>query len=93
MLKYTTSPTVMKIHKVEKYILLTVPNPEFKKLLQPYSHLRRVFIEAMISKQNYRSTGASDLAKKIKTNMPARTGKTGEPVTELTKFGWMIMSP
>ena len=26
-------------------------------------------------------------------NMPARIGKTDEPVAELTKFGWMIISP
>ena len=45
------------IHQVEKDILLTVPNREYK------------------------------------TNMPARIGETGEPVAELTKFGWMIMSP
>ena len=30
---------------------------------------------------------------KIKTNMWAKIGKIGEPVTSLTKFGWMIMSP
>ena len=32
--------------------------------------------------------GASDFSK-IKTNMPAKIGKTGE----LTKFGWMFMPP
>ena len=32
--------------------------------------------------------GASDFSK-IKTNMPAKIGKTGE----LAKFGWMIMPP
>ena len=25
--------------------------------------------------------------------MPARIGKIGEPVADLTNFGWMIMSP
>ena len=36
--------------------------------------------------------GASDFSK-IKTNIPARIGKTGEPAAELIKFGWKIMSP
>lgn len=35
--------------------------------------------------------GVSDFSK-IKTKMPARTRKTGEPVAEVTKFGWTIMS-
>ena len=29
---------------------------------------------------------------KLKTNMPDRIGKIGEPVAYLTNFGWMIMS-
>ena len=36
--------------------------------------------------------GGSNVSK-IKINMPARIGKIVEPVIELTKFGWMIMSP
>ena len=29
---------------------------------------------------------------KIKTKTPARIGNQGEPIAELTKFGWIIMS-
>ena len=36
--------------------------------------------------------GANNFSK-ITTDMPARIGTTGEPVAELTKFGWMIISP
>ena len=36
--------------------------------------------------------GASNFLE-IKTNMPARIGKTSEPVARLTKFGWVVMSP
>ena len=82
------------IHKVGKDILLTVPNPEYKTLLQHNSHLRGVFIDDDDTKaelQVHIVLGTSDFSK-IKTNMPARFGKTGEPVAELTKFGWMIMS-
>ena len=35
--------------------------------------------------------GASDYVC-IKTNQPARVGKIGEPVAELTKFGWTIIA-
>ena len=28
----------------------------------------------------------------IKTNQPARVGKTGEPVAEMTKFGWTTIA-
>ena len=36
--------------------------------------------------------GASNFSK-IKTNMPARIEKTVEPVADLIKFLWMIISP
>ena len=33
-------------HKAQKDILVTVPNPEYKTLLQSCSHLRGVFIDS-----------------------------------------------
>ena len=85
----------VEIHKVEKDMLLTVPNPEYKTLLQSYSHLRGVLIDNNDTKAElpvHIVLGASDFSK-IKTSIPARIGKAGEPVAGLTKFGWMIMSP
>ena len=88
------------IHKVDKEILLTVPNSEYKTLLQSYSQLKGVFIDDVDDDDDDDDTkaelpvhivlGASNFSK-IKTNMPARTGKTGEAVAEPTKFGWMII--
>ena len=86
------------IHKVDKEILLTVPNSEYKTLLQSYSQLKGVFIDDVDDDDDDTKAelpvhivlGASNFSK-IKTNMPARTGKTGEAVAELTKFGWMII--
>ena len=87
------------IHKVDKEILLTVPNSEYKTLLQSYSQLKGVFIDDVDDDDDddtkaelpvHIVLGASNFSK-IKTNMPARTGKTGEAVAELTKFGWMII--
>ena len=88
------------IHKVDKEILLMVPNSEYKTLLQSYSQLKGVFIDDVDDDDDDDDTkaelpvhivlGASNFSK-IKTNMPARTGKTGEAVAELTKFGWIII--
>jgi hypothetical protein len=36
--------------------------------------------------------GASEFAK-LKTEKPHRVGLPGQPVAELTRFGWTIMSP
>ena len=36
--------------------------------------------------------GASEYAK-LKTRSVPRVGKPGEPIAELTYFGWTIMSP
>ena len=36
--------------------------------------------------------GASEIAK-IKTDQAPRVGSPGEPVAEMTRFGWTIMSP
>ena len=83
------------IHKVEKDVLLTVPHREYKISLQSYSHFRGVFIDDNDTKAGlpvHIVLEASDFSK-IKTNMPARIGKSGASVAELTKFGWMIMSP
>ena len=85
----------LDIHKAEKDILLIVPNPEYKTLPQSYSHLRGVLIDDDDTKAElpvHIVLGASNFSK-INTNVPARIGKTGEPVAELTKFGWMIISP
>ena len=84
------------IHKVDKEILLTVPNSEYKTLLQSYSQLKGVFIDDVDDDDTKAELpvhivlGASNFSK-IKTNMPARTRKTGEAVAELTKSGWMII--
>ena len=83
------------IHKVETDILLAESNPEYKKLLQSYIHLREVFTDDDDSKPEllvYIALGTSDFSK-ITTKMQASSGKIGEPVAELTKFVWVIMSP
>ena len=66
-----------------------------KTLLQSYSHLRGVLIDDDDTKAELPAhivLGAPNFSI-IKINMSARIGKTGEPVAELTQFGWMIMLP
>ena len=81
--------------KVQQDMLLTVPNSEYKKLVHSFSHLRSVFIDNDDTKVEltlHIVLGASNVLKR-KTNIQARVGKIGESVVELTKFGWMVMSP
>ena len=65
------------LHKVEKKILLTVPNPKYKTLLQSYNHLREVFINEDDTKAELSVNivlGASNFSK-IKTNIKLGLGK------------------
>ena len=68
----------LNIQEVEKDILPTVPNPEYKTLFPSYSHLRGVFIDDDDTKAElpvHIALGASDFSK-LKNNMPARIGKS-----------------
>ena len=84
-----------EVTKVEKEVLMHVPNPGYQQMLRSYEHLGGILIEDNDKKEElpvHVVIGASEFAK-IKTNEPARVGKIGEPVAELTKLGWMVMSP
>ena len=85
----------LNVDRIEKDILLTVVNPNYKTLLQCYSYVRGVFIDDDDTKGKLPVNivlGASNFLE-INTNMPARIGKTSEPVARLTKFGWVVMPP
>lgn len=86
----------VEVTKVNKGELLFVDNPHYKQLIDSYPHLAGV---EMDDRDNETAKlpvhiilGASEYAK-LKTEHPPKVGKTGEPVAELTKFGWTIMSP
>ena len=64
-------------------------------MVATYSHLQPVTIEDKDTKDQlpiHIILGVGDYAK-IKTNAKPLIGKTGEPIAELTRFGWVIMSP
>ncbi|XP_065058645.1 uncharacterized protein LOC135686359 [Rhopilema esculentum] len=85
----------LDVSKVNRKELLTVPNPNYGEMTKKFSHLKGVYMEERSDKEAlpiHLIIGASDYAK-IKTPTKPRVGKPGEPVAELTGFGWTIMSP
>ena len=85
----------INLNKVDRGELLKVPNPNYERLIAEYSHLRGIHMDDRDQKEDlpiHVIIGASDFAK-IKTPTKPRIGKEGEPIAELTNFGWVIMSP
>eukprot|EP00794_Sanderia_malayensis_P000965 gene965-biopygen216 len=85
----------VSVSKVERESLLSITNPEYKKLLRRYQHLNGVEMDDTDDKAElpiHLIIGASEYAK-IKTDTKPKLGKPGEPVGEMTKLGWTIISP
>ena len=90
-----TFSVVVEVTKVNKRELVMVDNPKYQQLINNHPHLAGVKMEDHDTKDKlpvHLILGASEYAK-LKTDQPPRVGQTGEPVAELTKFGWTIMSP
>ena len=86
---------ILDVSKVDRGELLTVPNPKYEEMIRRFAHLRGVHMEEKSEKDElpiHVIIGASDYSK-IKTSTKPRVGTPGEPVAELTNFGWSIMSP
>ena len=81
--------------KVETPELLTINNPNYKKLIRDYSHLRNVIIDDCDTNDRlpiHLVLGNGEYAR-IKTSTKPVIGGDNEPVAEKTKLGWFIMSP
>ena len=81
--------------KVNKSELLSVDNPHYNILVDTYPHLKGVHIHDDDAKPHlpvHVVLGGGEYAR-IKTESCPRVGKEGEPIAELTKLGWFIMSP
>ena len=90
--KFVLNARVTKINKRE---LLTLDNPNYERVLSEYQHLRGVTIDDMTDDRKlpvHLIICANEYAK-IRTQTQARVGRQGEPVAELTRFGWAIMAP
>ena len=75
-------------------MLLELPNPEYQTLLSSYQHLKDIKINDHDRKPElpiHVILGVKNYIK-IKTQQSPRVGLPGEPITELTKLGWVILS-
>ena len=75
-------------------MLLELPNPEYQNLQNSYQHLKDTKINDHDKKRELpvHVIVVNDHAR-IKTQERTRLGRPREPITELTKIGWVILSP
>ena len=80
---------------VDRDVLLTLHNPRYQDIIEKYTHLSDLEMTDRDEKSNlpvHIILGTSEYAR-IKTPNKPRIGRPGEPIAELTKFGWTILSP
>ena len=83
------------VTKIEKHELLTLSNPRYNQILEKYQHLNRVVFNDKDCKEQlpiHLILGVGEYAK-IKTSARQKVGVPGDPVAELTEFGWILVSP
>ena len=81
--------------KVDKAELLTIENSHYAELIRNNAHLSGVEITDNDKKNQlpvHVILGSGEYAR-IKTQSKPQVGNDGEPVAELTKLGWFVMSP
>ena len=83
----------VEVTKVNRGELLFLDNPNYEETIAKNPHLSG---EVMNDKKSHLPVhlilSAGEYAK-LKTESAQKIGEPGEPVAELTKFGWIIMSP
>ena len=82
------------VSKVDKGVLLSVPNPGYAEQINKYRHLEGVVMNDEDTKAElpiHLILGASDYSR-IKTDTKPKIEKPGEPIAELTTLGWTMMS-
>ena len=85
----------IEINKLEKDVLLELPNPNYPEIQKSYNHFKDIIINDTDTKKElpvHVILGAGDYTK-VKTQERARVGQPGEPIAELTKVGWVVISP
>lgn len=84
-----------KIHKVDKGVLLTVPNPKYEELINKYHYLQGLVMDDHDKKSElliHVILGASECSR-IETASKPRVGQPSEPIAELTHLEWTMRSP
>ena len=82
------------VSKVDKSVLLSIPNPRYADKIKTFSHLAGVTMDDEDTKPKlpiHLMLGASEYLR-IKTHTKPKIGKAGEPIAELTTLGWTMMS-
>ena len=85
----------IEINKLEKEVLLELPNPNYREIQKSYNHLKDIIINDTDTKKElpvHVILGAEDYTK-IKTQERARVGQLGEPIAKLTKLRCVVISP
>lgn len=84
-----------EVTKVDRGTLLSLENPRYKHMIEQYDHLQGVSMDDVDEKEQlpvHLILGTNEYAQ-IKTETTPKIGKPGEPIAELTRLGWTIMSP
>ena len=85
----------VEVSKAEEDVLLKVSNQNYVKMVQKFKHLKGIKVEDNDPKSElpvHLILGLSEYSK-IKMEVVPRVGNSGEPVAELTRLGWILMSP
>ena len=84
-----------ELNKVEKDTLLSLPNTNYLEIISHFPHLNDIKLKDTVKKKELPVHVILDVSDytKIKTQERHKTGKPGDPIAELTRFGWFIMSP
>ena len=88
--------TNVELTKVERDgPLLTIENPQYKRVTDSHEHMRGVHMldEDQKEKLPVHVVLGKDVYARIKTPTRPRLGEEIDPIAELTRFGWFIMSP
>ncbi len=90
--QFTMEVELSKVHKPQ---LMEIDNPRYEELLSKYNHLKGVKVDDLDDKPQlpvHVVLGVNEYAN-IKTTTAPRVGKSGQPIAERTRLGWVFMSP
>ena len=82
------------VSKVDKGVLLSIPNPHYNDKIKMFPHLAGVTMDDEDTKPElpiHLILGASEYSR-IKTQTKPKIGKATAPIAELTTLGWTMMS-
>ena len=83
-----------QLNKLEKDTVLYLPNPNYQAFISHLPHLNEIKLNNTVKEKElmvHVILGVSDYAK-IKMLQRSRIEQPGDPIAELTRFGWFIIS-